>query len=265
VGRQLELVSIMSLSESGVASAASSARGANAESPGSGSPHRAASILLIEDDLEIALNVSRDLLHRGFEVSHAATAADGLAQIRRGAFDLLIIDRMLDDVDGLAILETMRAEASIKPVIVLSALSEPQQRVRGLRAGGDDYLTKPFDPEELAARIDALLRRTQTIRETELQVGALRLDLIERQAWRGAREIDLLPREFKLLEYLMRHHDQVVTRAMLLEDIWQYKFVPETNLVDVHIGKLRRKVDGPGEQPMILSVRRAGFMLSASA
>ncbi len=236
-----------------------------AEVPSPEPSRKPAAILLVEDDLEIALNVSRDLIHRGYAVNHAATAVDGLAQVRRGDFDLLIIDRMLDDADGLVIIETMRSESSTKPVIVLSALGESHQRVLGLRAGGDDYLTKPFDPEELAARIEALLRRTQTVRETDLQVGALRLDLIERRAWRLEREIDLLPREFKLLEYLMRHRDQVVTRAMLLEDIWQYKFVPETNLVDVHIGKLRRKVDYAGEQPMILSVRRAGFMLSAPA
>ncbi|HEY1722053.1 MAG TPA: response regulator transcription factor [Magnetospirillaceae bacterium] len=223
------------------------------------------SILLVEDDLEIALNISRDLSRRGYSISHTATAQDGLAQARRGAFDLMIVDRMLDDIDGLTILETMRAEAMSKPVLVLSAMGGSEERVKGLRAGGDDYLIKPFDPEELVARIEALLRRSSSARETSLQVGPLKLDLIERSAWRDQREIDLLPREFKLLEYLMRHRDQVVTRAMLLEDIWQYKFVPETNLVDVHIGKLRRKIDGPGEPPMVLSVRRAGFMLSAPA
>ncbi len=226
---------------------------------------RPSTILLVEDDLEVALNVSRNLIRRGYEVVHAATAPEGLSQARRGIFDLLIIDRVLADAEGLILLETLRGEGVDKPVLVLSALGSVDDRVRGLRAGGDDYLTKPFAIEELAARVEALLRRAPSGRETELHVGPLKLDLIDRRAWRGEREIDLLPREFKLLEYLMRRPGQVVTRTMLLEDIWQYRFVPETNLVDVHIGKLRRKVDLPGDPPMLFSVRRAGFMLSAPA
>jgi len=137
-------------------------------------------------------------------------------------------------------------------------------RVRGLKAGGDDYLTKPFALSELSARVEALLRRPLETRDTVLQVGKLTLDLIDRAAFRGARAIELLPREFKLLEYLMRRPGQVVTRAMLLEDVWHYRFVPQTNLVDVHMGKLRRKVDGPGEAPLIKAVWGTGFTLSAA-
>ena len=149
------------------------------------------------------------------------------------------------------------------PVLVLSALGAVDDRVRGLRMGGDDYLTKPFAIVELVARIEALLRRPVESRETTLQVGPLELDLIERTARRGDRVIDLLPREFRLLEYMMRRSDQLLTRAMLLEEVWNYKFVPATNLVDVHMGRLRHKVDGPGEAPMIHNVRGAGFILRA--
>lgn len=226
---------------------------------------RPPSILMVDDDVEIALEVSRDLMLRGYKVAHVTTAAEGLVHARRGTPDLMIIDRVLADSDGLTILEILRGEGAATPVLILSALSSVDDRVRGLRAGGDDYLTKPFDLEELAARVEALLRRPLSARDTVLQVGPLKLDLIERRAWRGDREVDLLPREFKLLEYLMRRPGQVVTRAMLLEDIWQYRFVPETNLVDVHIGKLRRKIDAGDEPAMLVSVRRAGFMLSAPA
>jgi two-component system OmpR family response regulator len=228
-------------------------------------PGRPASILIVDDDVEIAMDVSRDLMQRGYQVAHVTSAAEGLVHARRGRVDLMIVDRVLGDSDGLTILEILRGEGYASPVLILSALASVDDRVRGLRAGGDDYLTKPFALEELAARVEALLRRPLSARETVLQVGPLRLDLIERRAWRGDREIDLLPREFKLLEYLMRRPGQVVTRAMLLEDIWQYRFVPETNLVDVHIGKLRRKIDSADEPVMLVSVRRAGFMLSAPA
>jgi two-component system OmpR family response regulator len=151
------------------------------------------------------------------------------------------------------------------PVLVLSALGAVDDRVRGLRAGGDDYLTKPFATLELTARIEALLRRPAESRDTVMQVGPLELDLIERTAKRGDRTIDLLPREFRLLEYMMRRKDQVLTRAMLLEEVWNYKFVPRTNLVDVHMGRLRRKVDEPEEAPMIHNVRGMGFILRAPA
>jgi two-component system OmpR family response regulator len=233
------------------------------DSERSGEIIRSASILLVDDDLELASEMMSDLMLRGYRVAHAATAPAALTQARQGGFDLLVIDRMLAGEDGLVVLQTLRAESMAKPILVLSALGSPDDRIRGLRAGGDDYLTKPFVREELAARIEALLRRAPPSRDTALQVGPLRLDLIERRAWRADREIDLLPREFKLLEYLMYRPGQIVTRKMLLEDVWKYRFVPQTRVVDVHISKLRRKVDGAGEAPMLFSVRSAGFMLCA--
>jgi two-component system, OmpR family, response regulator len=164
-------------------------------------------------------------------------------------------------VDGLTIIETLREEDIQTPVLFLSALGAVDERVRGLRAGGDDYLTKPFETVELLARIEALLRRPAENRDTVLRVGPLELDLIKRTAKRGERTIDLLPREFRLLEYMMRRKDQMLTRAMLLEEVWNYKFVPQTNLVDVHMGRLRRKIDERNEPPMINNVRGAGFIL----
>jgi two-component system OmpR family response regulator len=170
---------------------------------------------------------------------------------------------MLPGLDGLSVIETLRHENIMTPVLVLSALSAVNERIRGLRAGGDDYLAKPFALGELAARLEALLRRPVAARETILRVGPLELDLLDRTARRSHRDLDLLPREFRLLDYMMRREGQVLTRAMLLEQVWNYRFVPQTNLVDVHIGRLRRKLDGPDEQPMILSVRGVGFMLHA--
>jgi two-component system OmpR family response regulator len=164
-------------------------------------------------------------------------------------------------LNGLGLIERLRDEQVRTPVLVLSALCAVEDRVQGLRVGGDDYLTKPFALVELVARIDALLRRPSDMRETILRVGALELDLIERTAKRRNRQIELLPREFRLLEYMMRQSDQLLTRAMLLKDIWNYNFVPETNLIDVHMGRLRHKVDGPGEIPMIYNIRGAGFIL----
>jgi two-component system, OmpR family, response regulator len=175
----------------------------------------------------------------------------------------MIVDRMLPGLDGLEIIATLRREQLHTPVLVLSALGSVDDRVRGLRAGGDDYLAKPFALVELVARLEALLRRPVEGRETILRAGPLELDLIERSARRGGRAIDLLPREFQLLEFMMRREGQVVTRAMLLEEVWNYRFVPQTNLVDVHMGRLRRKVDGPDEAPLIHSVRGAGFTLRA--
>ncbi|HEY1722011.1 MAG TPA: response regulator transcription factor [Magnetospirillaceae bacterium] len=221
------------------------------------------SILLVDDDLNLALDVANSLTKRGYLVSHAATAPDGLTQARRGAFDILILDRMLAGEDGLTVLKILRQEAMGKPVIILSALSGVEDRVRGLNAGGDDYLVKPFATDELVARVEALLRRTDSHRATLLQLGPLKLDLIDRRVWRGDREIELLPREFKLLEYFMHRPGQIVTRKMLLEDVWQYRFVPETRLVDVHVSKLRRKIEAADEPPMLLSIRSAGFMLNA--
>jgi two-component system, OmpR family, response regulator len=177
----------------------------------------------------------------------------------------MIVDRLLPGMDGLTIIEALRYEGRRTPVLVLSALGAVDDRVRGLRAGGDDYLTKPFATVELIARLEALLRRPTESRDTALRVGPLELDLIERTAKRGDRTIDLLPREFRLLKYMMSRKEQMLTRAMLLEEVWDYKFVPQTNLVDVHMGRLRRKVDEPHEPPMIHNVRGMGFILRAPA
>jgi two-component system OmpR family response regulator len=222
-------------------------------------------VLLIEDDQEIAEEIRAELDHRGFDIDWAPNGVQGLEKARAGGAAALIVDRLLPEMDGLEIIEALRQEGVRTPVLVLSALGTVDDRVRGLRAGGDDYLTKPFATVELLARIEALLRRPADSRDTVLRVGPLELDLIERTATRAGREIELLPREFRLLEYMMRHQDQMLTRAMLLEEVWNYKFVPQTNLVDVHMGRLRRKVDPPNEPPMIHNVRGAGFVLRAPA
>lgn len=218
-------------------------------------------ILLIEDDSETAEEIADELVQRGFEIEMAASGIEGLDKARACRPDALIVDRMLPGMDGLTIIEALRQERVRTPVLILSALGAIDERVRGLRSGGDDYLTKPFAIVELIARIEALLRRPTESRETILRVGPLELDLISRTAKRGDRAIELLPREFRLLEYMMQRSDQLLTRAMLLEEVWNYKFVPATNLVDVHMGRLRHKVDGPNDPPMIHNVRGSGFIL----
>jgi two-component system OmpR family response regulator len=225
--------------------------------------NRMAKILLIEDDDETAKEIGAELTDRGFEVEWSPDGIDGLERARTLRPDAMIVDRMLPGMDGLAVIEALRKDHVRTPVLVLSALGAVNDRVRGLRMGGDDYLTKPFAVVELIARVEALLRRPAETRETTLRVGQLELDLIERTARRGERKIDLLPREFRLLEYMMRRSDQLLTRAMLLEEVWNYKFVPDTNLVDVHMGRVRHKVDGPGETQMIHNVRGSGFILRA--
>jgi two-component system OmpR family response regulator len=222
-------------------------------------------VLLIEDDRETADEVVAELMHRGFEVEWAATGIEGLDKARSTKPEVMVVDRLLPGMDGLTIIEAIRREGVRTPVLVLSALAAVDDRVRGLRMGGDDYLTKPFAVVELVARIEALLRRPADSRETMLRVGPLELDLLARTVKREGRRIDLLPRELRLLEYMMRRHDQVLTRAMLLEEVWNYRFVPQTNLVDVHMGRLRHKVDGPNECPMIHNVRGVGFILRAPA
>jgi two-component system, OmpR family, response regulator len=224
-----------------------------------------AKVLLIEDDRETANEIMAELVDRGFEVDWAATGIEGLDKARAGHADAMIVDRLLPGMDGLTIIEAVRNERVRTPVLVLSALGAVDERVRGLRAGGDDYLTKPFAVVELVARIDALLRRPAESRDTVLRVGPLELDLLSRTAKRGERPLDLLPREFRLLEYMMRRKDQLLTRAMLFEEVWNYKFVPQSNLVDVHMGRLRRKLDQPDEQPMVHNVRGEGFILRAPA
>jgi two-component system OmpR family response regulator len=222
-------------------------------------------LLLIEDDGETAAEIMAELVHLGFEVEWAATGIEGLDKARSIRPDAMIVDRLLPGMDGLTIIEALRRDQVRTPVLVLSALGAVDDRVRGLRMGGDDYLTKPFAIVELVARVESLLRRPAEVPETVLRVGPLELDLIQRTAKRADRTISLLPREFRLLEYMMRRKEQMLTRAMLLEEVWSYKFVPQTNLVDVHMGRLRRKVDEPHEPPMIHNVRGVGFILRAPA
>jgi two-component system OmpR family response regulator len=220
-------------------------------------------VLVIEDDNETAAQIVDELTRHGYDVDREADGPAGLHRASTEAYDLITLDRLLPGLEGLAIVETLRRNGVNTPVLVLSAVGEMDERVRGLRAGGDDYLTKPFAFAELCARVDALLRRSPEPRDTVLRVDELELDLLSRTARRGRRSLDLLPREFRLLEYLMRHEGDTATRAMLFEHVWGYRFDPRTNLIDVHVGRLRRKVDGPGEPPLIRTVRGIGFVLHA--
>ena len=220
-------------------------------------------LLLIEDDKETAEEISGYFRGRGYDVECVSTGPDGLAQAGIGQADVLVVDRLLPGLDGLSLIEALRHAGVRTPALVLSALGGVDERVRGLRAGGDDYLGKPFALAELAARIEALLRRPADGQEPLLRVGPLELDLIARTARRGGRLLDLLPREFRLLEYMMRRVGQTVTRAMLFEDVWNYRFTPRSNLVDVHMGRLRRKLDGPHEPELLSNVRGIGFVLDA--
>jgi two-component system, OmpR family, response regulator len=221
-------------------------------------------ILVVEDNERVARFVTRGLREAGHTVEHAANGRDGLFLAASEPHDVIVMDRMLPgDIDGLAIIEALRKSGNRTPILILSALNDVDERIRGLRSGGDDYLTKPFAFGELLARVDALGRRhVDGGAERILQVGDLRMDLLSRRVSRGSRAITLQPREFKLLEYLMRHANQVVTRTMLLEAVWDYNFDPQTNVVDVHISKLRQKIEDDFERPLVKTVRNAGYMLS---
>ncbi|MFC6788976.1 response regulator transcription factor [Methylobacterium komagatae] len=221
-----------------------------------------ARLLLIEDDGETAGVVLDDLRGRGHDVVWTATGPDGARAARDGAWDAIILDRMLPGQDGLGVLQDLRRDGDRTPALVLSALGDVDERIRGLRAGGDDYLAKPFALGELAARIEALLRRPVDSRETLLRVGSLEIDLIAGTGRRGSRDLDLLPRELKLLAYLMRSPGRIVTRAMLFEEVWNYRFTPKSNLIDVHLGRLRRKLEAAGEPSLIQNVRGVGFTLT---
>jgi two-component system, OmpR family, response regulator len=222
-------------------------------------------ILVVEDNERVARFVTRGLREAGHTVNHADNGRDGMFLASSEPHDVIIMDRMLPgDIDGLAIVEALRKSGNRTPILILSALNDVDERIRGLRSGGDDYLTKPFAFGELLARVDALGRRSGEHGATGhiLQVGDLRMDLLSRRVTRGGRAISLQPREFKLLEYLMRHANQVVTRTMLLEAVWDYNFDPQTNVVDVHISKLRQKIEAETERPLVRTVRNAGYMLS---
>src|SRR5664279_1502112 len=221
-------------------------------------------ILVVEDDLEAQRYLVNGLKEAGHVVDDAADGDIGLTLALSRPYDCAIIDRMLPKMDGLTVVAEMREHGNTMPVLFLSALSEVDDRVKGLKAGGDDYLTKPYAFVELLARIDALMRRRAPAAvKTKLAVGDLELDLLTRTGTREGQAIDLQPREFRLLEYLMRHAGQVVTRTMLLEGVWDYHFDPQTNVIDVHVSRLRQKVDKPYPTPMIHTVRNAGYMLRA--
>jgi DNA-binding response OmpR family regulator len=224
------------------------------------------SILAIEDDETTAKEIVSELSRRGFQVTWVADGREGLVRAVSGDFAAVTLDRMLPGVDGLTIVSVMRNAGIDIPVLMISALTDVDERVRGLRAGGDDYLTKPFASEEMAARLEVLLRRTRAQpRQTVLSVRDLEIDLVTRQVRRGGREISLLPTEFKLLEFMLRNSGQVLTRTMIFEAIWGYHFDPGTNLIDVHLGRLRRKVDGPGQPPLIRTIRGSGYAINAAS
>ena len=224
-----------------------------------------ARILVVEDDTQTASEISAALGDYGFSVDCAGTGREGLLKAAADPYDAIVLDRMLPGgLDGLGVLTALRAARIEAPVLILSALSAVDERVRGLRAGGDDYMTKPFDFLELTARLDILLRRHSAPQpETTLRVGNLEMDLLKHIVRLAGKAMDLLPREFRLLEYLMRHPGQVVTRTMIFEEVWNYHYAEPTNVIDVRVSKLRRKLDPTGAQPMIYTVRGSGYMLRA--
>ena len=222
-------------------------------------------VLLIEDEPETRSFVARGLKEAGHLVEETDEGKEGLFLALEGKYDLMVVDRMLPGVDGLSIVEAARNAGRRAPILVLSALGEVDDRVEGLRRGGDDYLVKPFAFSELLARLEALARRGEAEKaETRLQVGGLEMDLLTRTVRRDGQEIALQPREFRLLEYLMRHAGHVVTRTMLLEKVWGYHFDPQTNVIDVHVSRLRRKIDRDFDRALLHTVRGAGYVLRES-
>ena len=221
-------------------------------------------ILVIEDDTQAANYIARGLKEQGHLVEHAGDGEEGLALAQEDRFDALVVDRMLPKLDGLSIVSALRDDGVRTPVLFLSALGEVDDRVKGLKAGGDDYLTKPFAFSELSARLEALVRRgAPEDVQTKLKVADLEIDMLARRCTRGEQRIDLQPREFKLLEYLMRNAGQVVTRTMLLENVWEYHFDPQTNVIDVHISRLRSKIDKDFDQPLLKTIRGSGYTIRA--
>jgi two-component system OmpR family response regulator len=219
-------------------------------------------ILIIEDDLEAAAAMSHGLTEAGYDCVHAPDGEAGLAEAGKGSFDVMIVDRMMPKKNGVEVVETLRREGDQTPVLFLSALGEVGDRVVGLKAGADDYLVKPYAFPELIARVEALSRRRETgAVATTLKVGELEMNLINRTVHRQGKEIDLQPREFQLLEFMMRHAGQSVTRTMLLEKVWEYHFDPQTNVIDVHISRLRSKIDKGFDRAMLQTVRGAGYRL----
>ncbi len=223
-------------------------------------------ILVIEDDRETLDYIAKGLDESGHVVDRSGDGKEGLFMALEGKYDVLVVDRMLPGLDGLSIVQSLRGAGDSTPVLILSALGEVNDRVEGLQKGGDDYLTKPFAFSELVARLEALVRRGESEAvATKLQVGDLEMDLLAHTVTRAGRAVELQPREFRLLEYLMRHSGQVVTRTMLLERVWDYHFDPQTNVIDVHISRLRRKIDRDFEAPLLHTVRGAGYALRPPA
>ncbi len=221
-------------------------------------------ILVVEDDAETAAQIADSFTSNGYRVDVASNGNDALSLGRAADYAVMTIDRMLPDIDGLTVMRHLRNDGILAPVLIISALGEIDDRVRGLRAGGDDYLVKPFAFAEMLARVEALARRSATvIKETVLRVGDLEMDLVSRTARRGGQEIKLLPREFQLLEYLVRNEGCVVPRAMLLEHVWDLHFDPATNIIDVYVGRVRRKVDDHQAYPLIHTVRGVGYCIRA--
>lgn len=223
-------------------------------------------ILLIEDDADAASFMTKGLTESGHSVNLATEGREGLFLAMEHEYDVMVVDRMLPLLDGLTLIKTLRASGNNTPILILSALGEVDKRVEGLREGADDYLVKPFAFSELLARLEVLVRRTDgEAVQTELRVGDLEMDLLSRTVKRAGSLIELQPREFRLLEYLMRHSGQVVTRTMLLEHVWDYHFDPQTNVIDVHVSRLRRKIDQSFHPPLLHTVRGAGYVLRISS
>jgi len=221
-------------------------------------------VLVIEDDPETAEQLVESLSTNGYQVDLAINGNEGLSRARAAEYVVMTIDRMLPGIDGITIIRRLREDGVITPALIISALGEVDDRVRGLRSGGDDYLVKPIAFAELLARVEALARRSNTVvKETVLRVGDLELDLVSRTVSRGGRDIDLLPREFQVLEYLVRNEGHVVPRAMLLQHVWDLHFDPTTNIIDVYVGRVRRKVDSQQAYPLIHTVRGVGFCVRA--
>jgi two-component system OmpR family response regulator len=220
-------------------------------------------VLVVEDDTSTSDFLAKGLREEGFTVEQVADGRDGLYLATSSTFDAIVMDRMVPGLDGLSVIKALRAAAVDTPILILSAMGHIDERVRGLRAGGDDYLTKPFGFSELHARLEILIRRRpESTVETELTVGDLAMDLLTRKVKRGGAPIELLPREFKLLEYLLRHKNRVVTRVMLLEQVWDYRFDPHTSLIDTHISRLRKKIEQGFDKPLLHTVRGAGYRLA---
>jgi two-component system OmpR family response regulator len=225
-------------------------------------------ILVIEDDQRTAFEILNRLALADMQADHAANGERGLEAALTGDYDAITLDRLLPSLDGLEIVSRLRDAGLETPVLMISALTDVDDRITGLRAGGDDYMVKPFNPDEMVARLEVLMRRARrsgVVAQPTLRFGELELDMVKHEARRNGRTIELLPMEFKLLEFMIRNPGQVLTRRMIFEQVWDYYFDPGTNLIDVHVGRLRRKIDGPSDQPLIKTIRRQGYALGAVA